>query len=362
MRAQHRHGHWILRGLALAALLALAGALAAQRVEGERALAHGVYAAEVPVRSQSEGERQSGFARALVQVLGKLSGQADGTAHPGISQELRRAGNYVEQFDYRQDEQIDASGVPSFATVLVVHFRQAEVDALAATLGLPLWPQPRPKPVLWLAIDDGRNGPRLVALQQNNAARPLLERAIARGFRLGLPQGGADEQALVEAIWNDDVAAISQHSARYTPPMQLIGKLYRSTGGWTAEWVFVDAGEVLARATRRDADARQALAGGADVAADALAQRYARVPVPRTPSRQQVAFTGINSTDDYVRLSAALQQMPVVRGMRPLRAEPGRLQVELELVGGLDGFARLAGDNGLVRSDAAGSMPTFQMR
>jgi len=361
MRAEHRHRHWTLRTLALVALLALAGAALAQRVEGSRAAAEGLYDAEVPVRSQSEGERQSGFARALAQVLGKLSGQ-DSTRHPGVSQELRRAENYVERFDYRQDERVDASGARTFATMLVVRFRQNDVDAIATTLGLPVWSEPRPKPVLWLAIDDGRSGPRLVSLRQSNAVRPLLDRAIARGYRLGLPQGDQAEQALVQAIWNDDVAAISQHSVRYNPPMQLIGKLYRSTDGWVADWVVVDDGTVLARASRRDADARQAMAGGADVAADALAGRYARVPPRAQPSRQQVAFTGINSADDYVRLSAALQQIPLVRAMRPLRAQPGRLEVELDLAGGLDGFARLAGDSGLVRSEAAdGGVPTFRL-
>jgi len=361
MRGKYHHRYLGLQVLTLAGLMALTGAVLAQRVEGEHATAQGLYEAEVPVRSQSEGERQSGIARALVQVLDKLSGQ-DSTRHPGVSQELRRAGNYVEHFDYRQDEQADASGARTFATMLVVRFRQNDVDAIASALGLPLWLEPRPKPVLWLAIDDGRNGPRLVALRQNNAVRALLDRAIARGFRLGLPQGNADELALVDAIWADDIAAISQHSARYNPPMQLIGKLYRSTDGWVADWVFVDDGEVLARASRRDADARLAMAGGADVAADALSSRYARVPAKAQPSRQHIAFTGINGTDDYVRLSARLQQMPLVRALRPLRAEPGRLEVELELVGGLDGFRQRAGDNGLVPGETTNNMPTFHLR
>jgi len=362
MRAEYRHRDWTLRALALVALLALAGAASAQRVEGARAAAEGLYDAEVPVRSQSDGERQSGFARALAQVLGKLSGRDSGN-HPGVGQELRRAGNYVDGFDYRQDEQVDASGARTFATMLVVRFRQSDVDAIASTLGLPVWPQPRPKPVLWLAIDDGRSGPRLVALRQINAVRPLLDQAIARGFRLGLPQGDPADQALTEAIWNGDIATISQHSARYNPPMQLIGKLYRSTEGWTADWVMVDAGEVLARASRRAADARAAMAGGADIAADALAGRYARAAPRVQPSRQRVVFTGIDNADDYVRLSAALQQMPVVRAMYPLRAQPGRLEVELELAGGLDGFRRLAGDSALAPAEATdGGMPTFRLR
>ena len=51
-----------------------------------------------------------------------------------------------------------------------------DVDETVAALGLPVWPQPRPKPVLWLAIDDGR-GARLVGLAQAGAARAALDRA-----------------------------------------------------------------------------------------------------------------------------------------------------------------------------------------
>jgi len=346
---------------ALVWLLLMAPALA-QRVEGERAGADGLYAAEVAVHNQDEAERKSGFARALVQVLGKLSGDADSSQRPGVADELRRAERYVEHFDYRQDELIGAAGVPSYTTVLVVHFRQTEIDAITAALGLPVWPEPRPKPVLWLAIDDGRRGPRLVGLQQNNAVRPLLDRAIARGYRLGLPAGDAAEQAAVDAIWNSDTAAIAQASSRYSPPMPDGGKLYRSGDGWAADWVLVDNGQVLARATTRDADARQAMAGGADIAADALSKRDARTAPGAQPSLQQVAFTGINTSDDYLRLSALLQQMAVVRGVRPIIAQPGRLEVELDLISGLPGFRRTLGETGLVAISGDGNLPTFELR
>ena len=189
MRLSGRGTHCLAWALAL--LLVAAPALA-QRVEGDRAEGSGVYEAEVPVRSQSEDERQAGFARALAQVFAKRSGDRSVASRPGVATELRRAAEHVEGFDYRQDESIGASGAPSFRTMLVVRFVPEAIDALTTALGLPVWPQPRPKPVVWLAIDDG-NGPRLVGLQHNNVARPLLQRAVERGYRLGLPTGSAAE-------------------------------------------------------------------------------------------------------------------------------------------------------------------------
>ena len=336
--------------ICMTALLLASFAATAQRTEGDRAAARGVYAAEVEVNSQGAGERNAAFARALSQVLGKLSGNRNAASIPGIGQELRRAERYVDGFDYRQDEGVSASGAPSFDTILVVRFDQDKVDSLAAAMGLPIWPQPRPKPVLWLAIDDG-SGPRLVGLPKAAAAQSTLERAKTRGYRLGLPNGSAAEQAVVGAIWRGDTAAVARASRRYSPPMQLIGKLYRNDGGWKADWIFVDNGKVLSRWSEEGGNARQVMASGADGAADALMKRYAKRSVAGPPGTYRVVFTGLDSADDYVRLSGYLQQLAVVRGITPLTATPQSVEFNLELVSGLSGLARMvAGDDVLVAS------------
>jgi len=342
--------------ICMAALLLASFAATAQRTEGDRAAARGVYSAEVEVNSQGAGERNSAFARALAQVLGKLSGNRNAASIPGISQELRRAERYVDGFDYRQDEGVSASGAPSFDTILVVRFDRDKVDSLAAALGLPIWPQPRPKPVLWLAIDDG-SGPRLVGLPKAAAAQSTLERATTRGYRLGLPNGSAAEQAVVGAIWRGDTAAVARASRRYSPPMQLIGKLYRDDGGWRADWIFVDNGKVLSRWSESGANARQVMATGADGAADALMKRYAKAPETDPAGTYRVAFTGLDSTDDYVRLSGYLQQLAVVRGITPLSATPQTVAFDLDLVSGLSGFDRLvSGGDVLVAVSTAGAV------
>ncbi|MEG3183007.1 DUF2066 domain-containing protein [Novilysobacter erysipheiresistens] len=342
--------------ICMAVLLLASFAATAQRTEGDRAAARGVYAAEVEVNSQGAGERNAAFARALSQVLGKLSGNRNAASIPGIGQELRRAERYVDGFDYRQDEGVSASGAPSFDTILVVRFDQDKVDSLAAAMGLPIWPQPRPKPVLWLAIDDG-SGPRLVGLPKAAAAQSTLERAKTRGYRLGLPNGSAAEQAVVGAIWRGDTAAVARASRRYSPPMQLIGKLFRDDGGWRADWIFVDNGKVLSRWSESGANARQVMATGADGAADALMKRYAKAPETDPAGTYRVAFTGLDSTDDYVRLSGYLQQLAVVRGITPLSATPETVAFDLDLVSGLSGFDRLvSGGDVLVAVSTPGAV------
>lgn len=313
------------------------------RTEGDVAAAAGSYEAEVPVNSQAESDRNGALARALGAVLGKLSGDRSAMTRPGVPQALRNAKDYVQSYDYRQDQSTSATGAPSFRTMLVARFDADQVDGLIAALGLPLWPQPRPKPVVWLAIDDG-SGPRLLSVQQANAARPLLDQAVKRGYRLGLPNGGAAEQALVGAIWRQDTAAIARASARYAPPMQLVGKLYRAQGtGWMADWAFVDNGRVLSTWTTRESDARRVMSGGADGAADALVKRYAKAGAAGPPGIYRLAIAGISSADDYLRISAALQAVAVVKNITPVSANADRLELDVELMTGVPGLNRMLG-------------------
>lgn len=348
--------------LLLAALTLSTAALAQSglRTEGDAVFARGLYQAEVPVNGQGEAERQGGFARALGSVLSKLSGDRSAMSRPGVGAELRNARDYVEGYDYRQDQGTSPTGAPTFRTTLVVRFDEDQVNGLAGALGLPVWPQPRPKPVVWLAINDG-SGPRLMGLQHANAARPLLNRAIERGYSLGLPAGGAAEQALVGAIWRQDTAAVARASARYSPPMQLVGKLYRNKGGWTADWVFVDAGKVLAKWSVSDADARRAMASGADGTADALVKRYGKRGSAGPAGTYRVLFAGIRTTDDYLRLTGHLQKMAVVRRITPVRASGDTLELDLELVSGLAGFRRTMGDEAPF-TGGEGEPPVYQMR
>ena len=360
--AQRAGGWWPVTAIAMFLMLLLAGPAAAQRVEGDRAEARGLYQAEVSVRGQGEGERRSGFSRALAEVLVKLTGDRQVSGRPGVADELRDAGRYVQGYDYRQDEGVSATtGAPTYGTTLIVRFEREAVDDFAAAIGLPVWPLPRPKPVLWLAIDDG-SGPRLVGLSKADAARSVLDRALERGYRLGLPGGSAAEQAAVGAIWRGDAAAIARISARYSPPMQLMGKLYQRNGEWVADWIFVDHGKVLDRWSSSNRSARLAMAAGADGAANALARRYAKAEPIGEPGRYRVAFTGIDDARDYMRLVAWLRNAPVVRDATPLLATPGRLELDLDLATGIPGLRKVLDDELLEPVGLDDAAPVFHLR
>ena len=91
------------------------------------------------------------------------------------------------------------------------------------------------------------------------------------------------------------------------------------------------------------------MAAGADGAADALIRRYARQSGGAGPAGDyRVLVTGIDSADDYIRLMSHLQELSVVRRIRPVGAGPEGLTLELELISGLPGFRRMIQGRGIL--------------
>lgn len=290
------------------------------------------YTAEVPVTSQESRERDAALGRALAQVLVRVTGLATAPNHPVVQRALRVAGTMATGTDYRGVEEM-AGGVPVHRQVLVASFDPESIDALVMAAGLPLWSGERPRPLLWLAIDDGAGtGPRLVSAQQLNVVRPLAQRGLERGLRFLLPDGSAVEQPAVGSIWALDPAAIGVLSNRYGARVQLLGKVWRAgDAGWQAEWLLADGAREIRRWTHTDPSPQRVIASGADTAADALAARQATVIAAGRPEVLEADILGLGGQDRWLDLAAYLQALPVLRGYEVLEAHPDRLRLRLDL-------------------------------
>jgi uncharacterized protein len=223
------------------------------------------------------------------------------------------------------------------------------VDALIAAGGLKYWTGARPRPILWLVIDDGR-GPRLVTSQQLSVVKPLATRGLERGLRFLIPNGNSVEQAAVNSVWDLNTAALQPLTARYQNNAQLLGKVYRSVSGWSAQWVMTQDGAEVARWVSTKADPRQVIASGADGAADALSKRDGIYFNTGVAGKYRIDVVGVDSSQDFVRLMGYLQQMAIVRRVQVVQATPEMLRLELDMNVGLKGFRTLIGSGGTLRS------------
>ena len=320
------------------------------------------YNAEMNLASTNPAERRGATIRALAQVLVRLTGNPQAGANAVVRRASASLDALVVESDVRQDQQT-VNGMPVYRSVLSVKFDPDSVDALIAAAGLRFWTSTRPKPILWLAIDDGR-GPRLVTGQQTNVVKPLATRGLERGMRYLLPAGSAVEQAAVSSIWSLNAAALQVLTARYKNDAQLLGKVYRKPPGWAADWVLTRDGAELARWSFADADPRKVIASGVDEGANAIAKRDSVLLDTGASGPQLADIDGVSSQRDYLRVMADLQSMAVVRRVTVVEARPGQLRVQLDLAVGMKGFLPLVANGGVLQatSDGSGSVARFSLQ
>jgi hypothetical protein len=330
--------------------------VAAGPVGGERDLS--LYQGQVTLISQGAGERRAATARALAQVVVKLTGNPQAAGHPVVRRALANAESYVTTSDTSEssDQQGNTAigGVPVYRTTMSFAFEPNGVDALVAAAGLDYWGGNRPRPILWLAIDDGR-GARLVNAQQLAVVKPLAERGIERGLRFGMPAGSAVEQAAVQTVWSQSAAQMLPLTARYGGQVQLLGRVYRAGGGWTADWILSDGETELSRWTFSDPSPQRAIASGADGAADAIARRDAVPLRAGEPTTLRVEVAGIRDGTDFTRAMGYLQTLAVVQDLAVVSATPDLLVLDLGLAVGREGFERFLMAGSELQVDALSS-------
>lgn len=314
-----------------------------------------LYQAEVELISQGASERRAAAARALSQVVVKLTGDPLAAGNPVVRRALASADSFVSDSQASEtssdrEGNTAVGGVPVYKTTMSFAFDPGSVDALVAGAGLRVWGSPRPRPILWLAIDDGR-GARLVNSQQLNVVKPLAQRGLQRGLRFGMPSGSAVEQAAVQTIWAQNPEPMRALTARYGVDTQLLGRVYRAGGGWTADWVLSRGDQELSRWSFSDPSPQRAIASGADGAADAIARRDAVLVDAGQPGQLQVELAGLRDGNDYARAMGYLQTLAVVRALHIVEASPDRVLLQLDLAVGPEGFARFVAAGDTLQAD-----------
>jgi hypothetical protein len=309
-----------------------------------------LYSTRVELLSQGESAKNAAYARALVQVINQLTGQTNAGSNPVVRGAMANAPKWVnnsQQSEGPSDSEGNTliGGSPVFKASLKVSFDPNPVDSLIAAAGYSYWTGERPKPMLWLSLDDGR-GPRLITAKQLNVIKSLADRGLQRGIRFLVPQGTPQEMAAIGAVNALDGKALAPINARYRNDTLLIGRIYRSVSGWSAWWSLWQDGAELTRWPVTEPDARKVIASGADNTADYFAKRdSARLNAGRS-GKVMVEIVSVDSLNDYARAITFLQTHASVRDVEVLMASPGKLGLQVDLRSGVNAF------RGLMRSSS----------
>ncbi|MBP6597777.1 MAG: DUF2066 domain-containing protein, partial [Arenimonas sp.] len=104
----------------------------------------GLYQAEVTLISQSASERKTAAARALGQVMVKLTGNPQAAGNPVVRRAMPLAESYVidsraSEASSDQEGNTAVGGAPVYKTVMSFAFDPDRMDALVAASGLNYW-------------------------------------------------------------------------------------------------------------------------------------------------------------------------------------------------------------------------------
>ncbi len=301
-----------------------------------------LYSTTVDLLSQGEPARNAAYAKALVQIINQLTGQTNAGSNPVVRGALASASKWVnnsQQSNGASDSEGNTlvGGTQILKASLKVSFDPNPVDSLIAAAGYSYWTGERPKPILWLSIDDGR-GPRLITAKQLNVIKSLADRGQQRGIRFLVPLGTTQELAALQAVVNLDGKALAGFNARYQNNTMLIGKVYRSVSGWSAWWSLWQDGVELTRWPVTEPDARSVIASGADNTANFFAKRDGgRLNAGRS-GIVMMEIVSVDSLADYVRTMTFLQTHASIRSVEVMIATPGKLGLQVDLRSGVNAF------------------------
>ena len=307
-----------------------------------------LYSTTVDLLSQGVPARNAAYAKALVQVINQLTGQTNAGSNAVVRGALSNAPKWVnntQQSNGSSDSEGNTlvGGTQVLKASLKVSFDPNPVDSLIAAAGYSYWTGDRPKPLLWLSIDDGR-GPRLITAKQLNVIKSLADRGQQRGIRFLVPQGTPQELAALQSVVNLDGKALAGFNARYQNNTMLIGKIYRSVSGWSAWWSLWQDGVELTRWPVTEPDARGVIASGADNTANFFAKRDGgRLNAGRS-GIVMMEIVSVDSLADYARTMTYLQTHASIRSVEVMIATPGKLGLQVDLRSGVNAF------RGLMRS------------
>jgi len=297
-----------------------------------------LFQGEVLVSDQTQSSRAEANQRALAQVLVKLSGSRQGISPAA----LVGAENMVLKFQYAQRAYAPVPGM--FEAPISELMLQSNFDAVLAqqkqrAMGLPEWGRERPAPLVLIALD-GLGAKVLLLNPQGTPPRMFADSARRRGLPFEWARGNL---LTAEMMFSADDATLAQALRQVEAPAYLLGRIERAAGGgWVGRWTLIDerGAETWSLA---DANARRTIEAGAEGAADRLAARYSSRAGQAAAQSITLVVGGVNSLNDYARLTAYLRGLSLATRIDPIEADGGTLTFRLALTTSIDRFTQVLG-------------------
>lgn len=184
----------------------------------------GLYDAKTIISSQSSSAQNRAIQEGMSQVLVKVSGDLNILQNPDIKTHIRRANDYLLQFNFSAED-----GELAFLS----SFDKNKIDNIVKSAGFPIWGTRRPSTLFWLAVEENKSTERIIVSEFSDveARYSAIQAANERGMVIGFPLldlNDIDNVHVVD-VWGRFMDNLSQASARYDVESVLAARLYKAT-------------------------------------------------------------------------------------------------------------------------------------
>lgn len=291
----------------------------------------GLFDARVEVESESDAERREAVRIGLTRVLQRLTGRDDLMEEPEVSEVVRDAERYLQQYGYR--DRIDDDG--ERVQYLQLRYDGAAIERALVDRRIAVWtPEERPRTLVWMALDYG-DGREIIGGDRGLAEQETLRRvAASSGLPVLVPLMDLEDQRALSTsdLWGGFREPVLDASERYRAGAVLAGRISWRENAWQARWLlFWDGESQEISATDEALDV--VIEAGVSGAAAFLAQRLARVPDPDAGGVYYIRVEGVSSLADYARLQALFESTHGVAtaGVQRVAGDYADFRVETEM-------------------------------
>jgi len=321
-----------------------------------------LYEHSIAVEDDSDQSLVAGRRDAMEAVIIKVSGSRDALSSDSVIAAVRDADNYASRFGFQAGSGADAGQLYLWAA-----FDPAAIDALLASSGQAQWRGSRPETLVWLVTETGSG--RIIEGADGDTAllQSLRQSASERGLKVLVPLFDLEDQRAISAsdLWGDFPEAVTAASARYPAGVVLVGRMQQLGDKWQGNWTVYQGNE------RQDWDNRAAtqqalVASALQFHADRLTSVYAGpASIGAAAGSTTMQVSGITSVQDYLRVTAYLQNLGAVASVRPLSMSGDRVEFTLNLDGSVQGLQRVLSLEGVLSalpgSDVGPGLPAYQL-
>lgn len=245
--------------------------------DAETAQTRALYRSIAIVTGTGEDNRRVGFAQCLADVLVKLTGDQTILNDPRLAKLAVPAGSLVQGFSYRdvlEGKPIhDEQGTYDRPHFLTVAFDPAKLDTLARALGREPWPTPRPRPMVFLGVENTRATFMLTSDSTEDRSEDMRSALAAASEKSGLAVELPKRSELEARGWTAKSlpeVGLGELAGVAGNDVPIAGRIvFREEAlGWIADWRFAYGGKVYewgVRGINFDGAFRNALFGAAQI-------------------------------------------------------------------------------------------------